>query len=95
MITIEVDCCMLINKMMCYYINKIFKLFWIQCLFEILKLNILIVLNFIFLVIKGNVKIMQIHFKLLVQEKHVLFKASMCSLGELDEKKNHIKISKA
>jgi hypothetical protein len=37
---------------------------------------------------------MQIDFKLFVQEKHVLFKASMCSLGELDEKKNHIKISK-
>jgi hypothetical protein len=30
-----------------------------------------------------------------LQEKHVLFKASMCSLGELDEKANHIKISKA
>ncbi len=38
---------------------------------------------------------MQIDFKLFVQEKHVLFKASMCSLGELDEKTNHIKISKA
>jgi hypothetical protein len=30
---------------------------------------------------------MQIDFKLFLQEKHVLFKASMCSLGELDEKK--------
>jgi hypothetical protein len=29
---------------------------------------------------------MQIDFKEFVQEKHVLFKASMCSLGELDEK---------
>jgi len=29
---------------------------------------------------------MQIDFKLFVQEKQVLFKASMCSLGELDEK---------
>jgi hypothetical protein len=29
---------------------------------------------------------MQIDFKLFVQEKHVLFKTSMCSLGELDEK---------
>jgi len=38
---------------------------------------------------------MQIGFKLFVQEKYVLFKASMCSLGELDGKKNHIKISKA
>ncbi len=38
---------------------------------------------------------MQIGFKLFVQEKHVLFKAGMCSLGELDGKKNHIKISKA
>jgi hypothetical protein len=38
---------------------------------------------------------MQIDFKLFVQEKHVLFKASMCSFGELDEKTNHIKISKA
>jgi hypothetical protein len=37
---------------------------------------------------------MQIDFKIFVQEKHVLFKASMCSLGELDGKKNHIKISK-
>jgi len=26
-------------------------------------------------------------FKLFAQEKHVLFKASMCSLGELYEKK--------
>jgi len=32
---------------------------------------------------------MQIDFKLFVQEKHVLFKASTCSLGELDEKTNH------
>ncbi len=38
---------------------------------------------------------MQIDFSLFVQEKHVLFQASMCSLGELDEKTNHIKISKA
>ncbi len=38
---------------------------------------------------------MQIDFKTIVQEKHVLLKASMCSLGELDEKANHIKISKA
>ncbi len=38
---------------------------------------------------------MQIDFKKFVQEKHVLFKASMYSLGELDEKTNHIKISKA
>jgi len=38
---------------------------------------------------------MQIDFKLFAQEKHVLFKTSMCSLGELDEKTNHIKISKA
>jgi hypothetical protein len=30
-------------------------------------------------------KIIQIDFKLFVQEKHVLFKASMCSLGELNE----------
>jgi hypothetical protein len=30
-----------------------------------------------------------------LQEKPTLFKASMCSLGELDEKANHIKISKA
>jgi hypothetical protein len=37
---------------------------------------------------------MQIDFKLFVQEKLVLFKGNMCSLGELDEKKNHIKISK-
>jgi len=50
MITIEMDYCMLINKMMCYYINKILKLFWIlcKCFYEIFKLNILIVLNFIF-----------------------------------------------
>jgi hypothetical protein len=33
---------------------------------------------------------MQIDFKLFVQEKHVLFKSSMCSLGKLDEKTNHI-----
>jgi len=38
---------------------------------------------------------MQIDFNLFVQEKHVLFKASMCSLGELDEKTNDIKTSKA
>jgi hypothetical protein len=38
---------------------------------------------------------MQIDFSLFVQEKRVLFQASMCSLGELDEKTNHIKISKA
>ncbi len=38
---------------------------------------------------------MQIDFKHFVQEKHILFKASMCSLGELDEKTSHIKISKA
>ncbi len=38
---------------------------------------------------------MQIGFKLFLQEKHVLFKSTMCSLGELDEKANHIKISKA
>jgi len=38
---------------------------------------------------------MQIHFNLFVQEKHVFFQASMCSLGELDEKTNYIKISKA
>ncbi len=38
---------------------------------------------------------MQIDFKLFVQERHVLFKACMCSLGELDENTNHIKISKA
>jgi hypothetical protein len=37
---------------------------------------------------------MQIAFKLFLQEKHVLFKTSMCSMGELDEKTNHIKISK-
>jgi len=30
---------------------------------------------------------MQIDFKLFLQEKHVLFKASMCLLSELDEKK--------
>jgi hypothetical protein len=30
---------------------------------------------------------MQIDFKFFVQEKFVLFKANMCSLGELDEKK--------
>jgi hypothetical protein len=30
---------------------------------------------------------MQIDSKLLLQEKHVLFKASMCSLGELYGKK--------
>jgi len=33
---------------------------------------------------------MQIDFKLFVQEKHVLCKASICLLGELDELKNHI-----
>jgi hypothetical protein len=38
---------------------------------------------------------MQIDIKNFVQEKHVLFKARLCSLGELDGKKNHIKISKA
>jgi len=38
---------------------------------------------------------MQIDFKLFAKEIHVLFKTSMCSLGELDEKTNHIKISKA
>jgi len=38
---------------------------------------------------------MQIDFSLFVQEKHFLFQASMCSLGELGEKTNHIKISKA
>ncbi len=38
---------------------------------------------------------MQIDFKLFVQEKHVFIKVSMCSSGELDEKTNHIKISKA
>jgi len=38
---------------------------------------------------------MQIDFKLFVQEKHVLFEANMSSLGEFDEKTNHIKISKA
>jgi hypothetical protein len=32
---------------------------------------------------------MQIDFKLFLREKHVLFKASMCSLGELDEKKSY------
>jgi len=37
---------------------------------------------------------MQIDFKLFVQEKHVFFKANMCSLSEFDEKTNHIKISK-
>ncbi len=37
---------------------------------------------------------MQIDFKLFLQEKHVLFKASMCSLDELDEKKIISKISK-
>jgi hypothetical protein len=30
---------------------------------------------------------MQIDFNIFVQEKHVLFHTSMCSLGELDEKK--------
>jgi hypothetical protein len=29
---------------------------------------------------------MQIDFKLFVQEKRVLFQASMCSLGEFDDK---------
>ncbi len=29
---------------------------------------------------------MQIDLKLFIQEKHVLFKTSMCSLGDLDEK---------
>jgi hypothetical protein len=38
---------------------------------------------------------MQIYFSFFAQEKRVLFQASMCSLGELDEKTNHIKISKA
>jgi hypothetical protein len=38
---------------------------------------------------------MQIDFSLFVHEKRVLFEASMCSLGELDEKTNHIKLSKA
>jgi hypothetical protein len=33
---------------------------------------------------------MQIDFKLFVHEKHVLFKSSMCLLGKLDEKTNHI-----
>ncbi len=32
-------------------------------------------------------EIMQIDFKKIVQEKHVYFYASTCSLGELDEKK--------
>ncbi len=36
-----------------------------------------------------------IDFKLFVQEKHVSFYASTCSLGELDEETNYIKISKA
>jgi hypothetical protein len=40
-------------------------------------------------------KVIQIDFKLFVQENHVSHKTCMCSLGELDEKKNHIKISKA
>ncbi len=33
-----------------------------------------------------------IDFKLFVQEKHVAFFVSTCSLGELDEKTNYIKI---
>ncbi len=37
-------------------------------------------------------EIMQIDFNFFVQEKHVSFKASTCSVGELDEKQNHIKI---
>jgi hypothetical protein len=32
---------------------------------------------------------MQIDFNIFVQEKHVLFHTSMCSLGELDEKKSY------
>jgi len=50
MITIVVDSYMLINKMMSYYIILKIKLFLILCkwFFEILKLNILIVLNLIF-----------------------------------------------
>ncbi len=36
-----------------------------------------------------------IDFKLFVQEKHVSFYASTCSLGELDEKTNSIKNLKA
>jgi hypothetical protein len=38
---------------------------------------------------------MQIYFNFFVQEKHVLFQASMCSLNELNEKTNHMKISMA
>ncbi len=37
---------------------------------------------------------MQIDFKLFIQEKVVLFKASMCSLGELDEKKIILKFQR-
>ncbi len=33
---------------------------------------------------------MQFDFKLFEQEKHVLFKSSMCWLGKLDEKTNLI-----
>jgi len=33
---------------------------------------------------------MQIDFNFFVQEKHVLFKSNMCSLGKFDEKTNHI-----
>jgi hypothetical protein len=34
---------------------------------------------------------MQIDFNFFVQEKHVSFKASTCSLFKLEEKQNHIK----
>jgi len=37
---------------------------------------------------------MQFDFKPFVQEIHVFIKTNMCSLGEFDEKTNHIKISK-
>jgi hypothetical protein len=40
-------------------------------------------------------KIIKIDFELFVQEKHVSHKTHRCSLGKLDDKKNHIKISKA
>ncbi len=40
-------------------------------------------------------KIIEIDFELFVQEKHVSHKTHRCSLGKLDDKKNHIKISKA
>ncbi len=63
-----------------------------KCPFEFFKI---IKLHFLKKIIKRNSQSHTIDFQKIAQQKHVYFYGSTCSLGELNEKPNHIKLSKS